>query len=103
MSALDELESIIASRSARATPGSWTSTLLQSGRHECAKKMGEEAVEAAIAGAAGSRKEMVKETADLLYHLLVMLRANEVSLGEVYRELESRQSMSGLQEKASRH
>ena len=102
MTPLEELEAIIADRKNGDAAKSWTAQLLQAGRMACAKKMGEEAVEAALAGACGSRKAVIAESADLLYHLLVMLSANDVQLKDVCAELERRRSMSGLQEKSSR-
>jgi phosphoribosyl-ATP pyrophosphohydrolase len=69
---------------------------------KAAKKLGEEAVETVIAATAQGRDELVSETADLLYHLMVVLRVADVPLGEVMAELEGRTGQSGLSEKASR-
>jgi phosphoribosyl-ATP pyrophosphohydrolase len=67
-----------------------------------AKKFGEEAVEAAIAAMGNDRKELTMESADVLYHLLVLLEAKDIPLADVVRELERRTKQSGLAEKASR-
>ena len=69
---------------------------------QCAKKFGEEAVEAVIAVTGEDRDHVIGEAADVLYHLLVMLHARGVSLGEVEALLETRTKKSGLEEKASR-
>lgn len=99
---LEDLEQLVATRAEGADPASYTATLLSCGVEKCAQKMGEEAVETVIAAISGNREELRKETADLLYHLLVVLKANDVSLGSVYQELESRTAQSGLEEKAAR-
>ena len=72
------------------------------GTEKCAKKFGEEAVEAVIAAVSGDRDELVKETADVLFHLLTMLRSEGVALADVMAELEKRTAQSGHAEKASR-
>jgi phosphoribosyl-ATP pyrophosphohydrolase len=68
----------------------------------CAKKLGEEAVETALAAVAEDRERLISETADLLYHLLVVLEARGVTLAEVEATLGARTAQSGLDEKASR-
>ena len=103
MNTLQQLARVIDERSRADTDGSWTAKLLASGRRRCAQKFGEEAVETALAGAAGDRTELVGEAADTLYHLLVLLKANDVSLDEVLAELESRQGVSGIEEKRRRN
>ena len=99
---LSDLESIIQSRAREAADKSYTASLLTKGTEKCAKKFGEEAVEAVIAAVAGDREELVKETADVLFHLLVMLRSEKVDLEDVLAELERRKTQSGHAEKASR-
>ncbi|QIE56998.1 phosphoribosyl-ATP diphosphatase [Pikeienuella piscinae] len=100
---LNRLEATIAARRAAGDAGaSHTAALLAKGRRACAQKFGEEAVEAVIAAAAGDREELVKESADTLYHLLVMLAALDLPLSEVLAELERREGVSGLAEKAAR-
>lgn len=87
---LAELERLVGRRDAERPPGSYTTELLEAGPKRAAQKVGEEGVEAALAGAAGDRDELANETADLLYHLLVLLRAREVSLGQVLAVLRER-------------
>ena len=99
---LDDLAKIIASRAQESAEKSYTRKLLDAGVEKCVKKLGEEATETVIAAAAGSREQVVAESADLLYHLLVVLKARGVELNEIYAELERRTAQSGLEEKASR-
>lgn len=100
---LTRLEAVIAARKSDGDPGaSHTAALLAQGPAKCAQKFGEEAVEAVIAAATGDRTELVAESADTLYHLLVMLAASDVPFGEVLAELERREGVSGLAEKAAR-
>ncbi len=99
---LDDLAAVIAKRAAASAETSYTKSLLDAGPARAAKKMGEEAVETVIAATQGERQALVNESADLLYHLLVVLQARGVALGEVLAELERRTSRSGHEEKASR-
>jgi len=99
---LDDLEARLALRAAASPAESYTARLLARGMDKCAQKLGEEATEAVIAAVTGNRPELVKEAADLLYHLLVVLRAAETPLAEVMAELDARTSQSGLAEKAAR-
>lgn len=99
---LQDLEKIVASRALESADKSYTRKLLDAGIEKSAKKLGEEATETVIAAAAGSKEQVVAESADLLYHLLVVLKARGVDLSEVYAELEKRTARSGLDEKASR-
>ena len=99
---LDDLEARIAIRAAASPDESYTAKLIARGMEKCAQKLGEEATEAVIAAVTGNRPELVKESADLLYHLLVVLRAAELPLAEVMAELDARTAQSGLAEKASR-
>jgi phosphoribosyl-ATP pyrophosphohydrolase len=99
---LHDLESTLDARLADGDDGSYTRKLAARGIEACAQKLGEEAVEAVIAAVRGDRRGLVSETADLLYHLLVVLRVAGVALDEVLAELESRTGRSGRQEKASR-
>jgi phosphoribosyl-ATP pyrophosphohydrolase len=102
MFSLDDLAERIALRSQAGGDKSYTRSLLDKGPAGAAKKFGEEAVELIIA-AVGQDDEAVRaEAADVLYHLLVVLKAREVSLGEVLAELERRTARSGLEEKAAR-
>lgn len=99
---LADLERVVASRGASAADSSYTAKLLAGGPPLAAKKLGEEAVETVIAAVAQDRRALVAESADLLYHLLVVLRLGGVELAEVERELGRRTGQSGLAEKAAR-
>jgi phosphoribosyl-ATP pyrophosphohydrolase len=99
---LSDLETIIARRSISDDEKSYTRKLVGKGMSACAKKLGEEGVEAALAAVAGTRQELVGEAADLLYHLLVVLKVADVPLDEVLQELRGRTSRTGLEEKAAR-
>jgi phosphoribosyl-ATP pyrophosphohydrolase len=99
---LESLDARIAARAAAAPEESYTAKLLQAGIAKCAKKLGEEAVELAIAAMDGDKREVAAEAADLLYHFLVLLKAADVPLDEVMAELERRTAQSGIEEKASR-
>jgi phosphoribosyl-ATP pyrophosphohydrolase len=92
----------VASRRGASPESSYTAKLLSQGMAKCAKKLGEEAVEAAIAAVLGDKKNLTSEAADVLYHLLVVLEAAEVPLADVMTELERRKGVSGIAEKASR-
>jgi phosphoribosyl-ATP pyrophosphohydrolase len=99
---LHDLEKRVQDR-AKADPGaSYTRTLVDRGVAHCAKKLGEEAVEVAIAAIAEGRDRVVAETADLFYHVLVVLHARGISLAEVEAELGARTQQTGLDEKAAR-
>jgi phosphoribosyl-AMP cyclohydrolase / phosphoribosyl-ATP pyrophosphohydrolase len=87
---LRQLESLIASRKSEKPEGSYTTKLFERGRLRIAQKVGEEAVEAVLAAVGGTREEMVSESADLLYHLLVLLGDLDIPLSEVSRELAKR-------------
>jgi phosphoribosyl-ATP pyrophosphohydrolase len=99
---LDRLSATIAARAQADPSSSHTAALLAKGPVKCAEKFGEEAVEAIIAAALGDRPALVHEAADVLYHLLVTLRASGVEWREVLTELERREGRSGIAEKASR-
>jgi phosphoribosyl-ATP pyrophosphohydrolase len=99
---LDRLFAIIASRSNASGDKSYTAALLAKGRVECAKKLGEEAIETALAAASPDSSAVVRESADLLYHLLVLWTACGVEPSAVYAELRAREAQSGLQEKSAR-
>ena len=99
---LDELAKIIAARATESAEQSYTRKLLDAGIEKCVKKLGEEATETVIAATAGTKEQVIAETGDLLYHLLVVLKARGVELSEVYAELERRTAQSGLEEKSSR-
>src|SRR5262249_8456161 len=99
---LHDLEKRVEDR-AKADPGtSYTRTLVDKGVAHCAKKLGEEAVEVTIAAVSEDRGRLVAETADLLYHLLVLLQVRGISFAEVEAVLGERTRQSGLEEKAAR-
>ena len=100
---IDRLNALIESRRNASEAESYTAKLLAKGRVECAKKLGEEAVETALAAATSDRTAVIRESADLLYHLLVLWVAAEIEPDEVYAELRARESQSGLQEKLKRN
>lgn len=97
-----DLEQRISERANASAEVSYTRKLLDKGAAQCAKKFGEEAVEAVIAVTGEDRDRVIGEAADVLYHLLVMLHARGVTLTEVEALLETRAKKSGLEEKASR-
>jgi len=101
-SQLEKLVREIEARASAAPESSYTAKLLAKGVEKCAKKLGEEAVELALAAVQNNRTETAKEAADVLYHLLVLLKAAGVSPDEVMAELKRREGTSGLAEKASR-
>ncbi|MFW5641847.1 MAG: phosphoribosyl-ATP diphosphatase [Roseicyclus sp.] len=102
MSALERLAATIEARRGADPEASWTARLLSEGPEKCAEKFGEEAVEAIIEAVRGDRARLTAEAADVLYHLLVMLAARDLGLADVLRELERREGVSGLDEKAAR-
>ncbi|MGB3834913.1 MAG: phosphoribosyl-ATP diphosphatase [Mesorhizobium sp.] len=99
---LSDLEAVIAERARSGDPQSWTARLFSHGIDKAAQKLGEEAVEAVIAAVRADRGALVSESADLLYHWLVVLAISGVPLAEVLAELERRTGRSGIAEKASR-
>jgi phosphoribosyl-ATP pyrophosphohydrolase len=99
---LSDLAEIIARRAAASADQSYTRSLLDKGVAHCARKFGEEAIELAIAAAAQDEISVRAEAADVLYHLLVVLRARGVAISSVMDELERRADRSGHEEKASR-
>lgn len=99
---LAELAAIIKQRKIADPESSWTAKLLSQGVERCAKKFGEEAVEAALASVSGDKAHLKAEAADVIYHLLVLLEASGVDLADVFDELAARQHRSGIAEKAAR-
>jgi phosphoribosyl-ATP pyrophosphohydrolase len=102
MTALDRLAATIAARKGADPDTSWTAKLLAKGPEKCAEKFGEEAVEAIIEAVKGDRAKLTAEAADVVYHLLVMLAARDLTLADVLTELERREGTSGIAEKAAR-
>ena len=92
---LQELESIIEERKAHPTEKSYTAHLFKKGLKKIAQKVGEEATEVVIDGVAGSDERLLEESADLLYHLLVLLRARDLSLDDVAKVLKERHKENG--------
>ncbi|MEK9733152.1 MAG: phosphoribosyl-ATP diphosphatase [Paracoccaceae bacterium] len=99
---LEELFDIVEERANASPDESWTARLLSKGPEKCAEKFGEEAVEAIIEAAKGNKTGLIKESADVIFHLFVLLRSQDITLSEVLDELTSRQFQSGLAEKAAR-
>jgi len=102
MDTLNRLEATIARRLTASPDESYVAKLNSKGLAKIAQKVGEEAVETVIAAVSGEREELVSESADLLMHLLVLLQKKGVALDEVMAELDRREGVSGLDEKASR-
>ncbi|SDW54766.1 phosphoribosyl-ATP diphosphatase [Roseicitreum antarcticum] len=100
--ALTRLAATIAARKSADPDSSWTAKLLAKGPEKCAEKFGEEAVEAIIEAVKGDRARLTSEAADVIYHLLVMCAARDVTLAEIEAELAARDGQSGLAEKAAR-
>lgn len=99
---LADLERIIAERARSGEPDSWTAKLFARGIDKAAQKLGEEAVETVIAAMRNDKDGLVSESADLIYHWLVVLAISGVPLSSVLAELERRTARSGVAEKASR-
>lgn len=99
---LEDLDQIVAKRAKSADSGSYTAKLVNGGAARCAKKLGEEAVEAAIAAVTEDRDGLKAEAADVLYHLLVLLNVAGVPFDAVKAELQRRTAETGLEEKARR-
>ncbi len=102
MNTLETLARTIEARKSADPDSSWTARLLAQGPEKAAEKFGEEAVEAIIEAVKGDRAALTREAADVLYHLLVMLAARDVTLAEVLGELDRRAGTSGIAEKAAR-
>ena len=100
--AIDRLFATIAARKGGDPASSYTAKLLAAGVEKCAKKFGEEATETVIAAIQRDKTELAKESADVLYHLLVLWAASGITPDDVYAVLKTREAQSGLEEKASR-
>ena len=99
---LERLAATIEARRGADPASSWTAKLLAGGPHAAAKKLGEEAVETALAAVSGDKDAIAAESADLIYHWLVLLAACDVSLDAVAAKLAAREGRSGIEEKAGR-
>lgn len=99
---LSRLALLLDERAKEAPEVSYTARLLEAGVARCAKKLGEEGVELALAAVLGDQKEISAEAADVLYHFFVLLKASGTPISSVFEVLESRMGTSGLVEKARR-
>jgi phosphoribosyl-ATP pyrophosphohydrolase len=99
---LVDLDGRITERASASPDESYTAKLLHDGIDRCARKFGEEAVELIVSAVSGDTDGLTGEAADVLYHLLVLLRAADIPLETVMAELARRTGQSGLEEKASR-
>jgi len=99
---LHDLEKRVRERAQASADVSYTRKLIDRGVAHCAKKLGEEAVETVIAAVENDRDRLIAESADLLFHLLVLLKSRGVRLEEVEAALAQRTTVSGLEEKAAR-
>lgn len=99
---LNRLETVIAERRGAAADGSYVATLFAKGREKIAQKVGEEATETVIAALSGDPAKLTSEAADLVFHLLVLLAEGGVKVDDVLAELDRRDGVSGLTEKAAR-
>ncbi|MFC3052070.1 phosphoribosyl-ATP diphosphatase [Kordiimonas pumila] len=102
METLAKLEALLAERKNADPDTSYVAKLYAKGAKKIAQKVGEEAVETAMAVASDDNRELVKESADLLFHLMVLLEARGLTLADVVAELARREGLSGLAEKANR-
>lgn len=101
-SALEALYKTVKKRQDADPASSYTAKLFAKGRHKIAQKLGEEAVELVIEAIADDKKEAVKESADMLFHLMVLWNEMGVTPAQVMHELEKRQGISGIEEKKAR-
>ena len=99
---LSDLERIVSDRAKASPEESWTAKLCAAGQSKAAKKLGEEAVETVMAAVTNDRENLTYEAADLLYHLMVVLKIADIPLQDVMNELERRTGQSGITEKAGR-
>jgi phosphoribosyl-ATP pyrophosphohydrolase len=100
--ALDRLYATIVARKGADPSQSYTASLLAKGMDKCAKKFGEEAVETVIAAVQDDKAALTAESADVLYHLMVVWAVAGITPEDVYAVLKNREAQSGLAEKASR-
>jgi phosphoribosyl-ATP pyrophosphohydrolase len=99
---LEELYAIVQERRSADPAVSYVARAFSKGRAKIAQKVGEEAVETAIAGVSGAKEEIVLESADLLFHLLILWADAEIAPADVLAALENRRGISGIEEKANR-
>lgn len=99
---LHRLEASIAARRGASPDSSYVASLFAKGREKIAQKVGEEATETVIAALSGDPAKLTAEAADLLFHLMILLAEGGLSVNDVLTELERREGLSGLEEKAAR-
>lgn len=99
---LEKLAELLEERKQADPATSYVAKLYAKGDKKIAQKVGEEAVETAMAVAAGNDEELIKESADLLFHLMVLLKSRDLGMRQVVAELARREGLSGLVEKANR-
>jgi phosphoribosyl-ATP pyrophosphohydrolase len=99
---LERLETVIAQRRGASADSSYVASLFAKGREKIAQKVGEEATETVIAALSGDSAKLTAEAADLLFHLLILLEDGGVRVDDVLAELDRRDGVSGIAEKAAR-
>ena len=99
---LDHLYRIVESRKGADADESYIASLYAKGTHKIAQKLGEEATETVIEAVAGNKEGIINESADLIFHWLILLADQGVTLEEVFEEMHRREGVSGLTEKANR-
>ena len=99
---LQDLEKRVQERAKASADVSYTRKLIDKGVSQCAKKLGEEAVETLIEGIRGDKPKLVAESADMLYHLLTLWASVGVKPAAIWAELDRREGLSGIAEKAAR-
>ena len=99
---LKKLSDVIESRKSDAAENSYVASLFTKGRKKIAQKIGEEAVELSIAGVTDDRKEVIYESADLIFHMMVLWSDMGIKPEDIYEELARREGISGIEEKESR-
>ena len=100
---LERLDLTIQRKTTESPNQSHTAKLLKKGTEKCAEKFGEEAIELIVASVKKKKKEIIREAADTLYHMLVLLRSKNISINDVLSELASREGISGIEEKRKRN
>ena len=99
---LERLETVIAERREASAQDSYVASLFVKGREKIAQKVGEEATETIIAALSGDPAKLTSEAADLLFHLMILLADGNISIDQVFAELDRREGVSGIAEKAAR-
>ena len=99
---LERLETVIAERREASAQDSYVASLFAKGREKIAQKVGEEATETVIAALSGDPAKLTSEAADLLFHLIILLADGNISIDQVFAELDRREGVSGIAEKAAR-